>query len=120
MTEPGWDCDYPTWADNFSRELPPTPFQLAPVEGEAVQELPSRVRVERRGNVWVVRDEVGSYWCGLVENGWTSDPDEEDMPALTFPTEAAARSAFAQADRMYGERENRHEEALARLGLADE
>jgi hypothetical protein len=120
MAEPGCDCDYPTWAASFSRALPPTPFQLAPVKAEAVHELPSKVKVERRGDAWVVRDEDGSYWCGLVENGWTSNPDEEDMPTLTFPTEAEARSAFAQADQMYGERAKRHEEALARLGLADE
>jgi len=120
MTEPGWDCDYPTWTASFSRALPPTPFQLAPAKAEAVHELPSRVRVERLGDAWVVRDEDGSCWCGLVENGWTSTPDDEDMPALMFPTEAEARSAFAQADQMYGEREKRHEAALSKLGLADE
>src|SRR5262249_41816905 len=120
MAEPGWDCDYPTWAASFSRALPLTPFQLAPAKAEAVHELPSRVRVERLGDAWVVRDEDGSDWCGLVENGWTRNPDEEDMPALTFPTEAEARSAIAQADQMYEEREKRHGEALAKLGLADE
>ncbi len=120
MAEPGWDCDYPTWTESFSRALPPMPFRLAPAKAQAVHELPSRVRVERLSDAWVVRDEDGSYWCGLVENGWTGTPDDEDMPALTFPTEAEARSAFAQADQMYGEREKRHEEALAKLGLADE
>lgn len=120
MAEPDWHCDYPTWAGSFSRALPPTPFQLAPAMAEAVHELPSRVRIERLGDAWVVRDEHGSYWCGLVENGWTSTPDDEDMPALAFLTEADARSAFAQADQMYGEREKRHEEALAKLALTDE
>jgi hypothetical protein len=120
MSEPGWDCDYPTWAASFSQALPPAPFQLTPVTAGAVHELPSGLRVERRGDAWVVRDEGGLYWCGLVENGWTGSPDEEDMPALTFPTEAEARAAYAQADRMYGEREKRHEQAMARLGLADE
>ena len=75
--------------------------------------------VERRGEGWVVKDQDGSYWCGLVENGWTSTPDR-DMPALTFPTESEAKLAYIQADRMYGEREKRHEQALAQLGLADE
>jgi hypothetical protein len=82
--------------------------------------LPNRVSVQRHGDAWVVRDEDGSYWCELVENCWTSTPDDEDMPALTFPTEDEARSAFAQADQMYGERERRHEQAMAKLGLADE
>jgi hypothetical protein len=117
--EPGWDCDYPTWAASLSVALPPTPFQLAPAPAGAVHELPGRVRVERRGDAWVVRDEEGSYWSGLVENGWTSAPDDEDMPALTFSTEAEAKSAFAQADQMYWEREERCEKALARLGLAN-
>jgi hypothetical protein len=119
MAEPGWDCDYPTWAATFSRALPPTQFQLAPAKAEAVHELPSGVKVERRGDAWVVREKDGSYWCGLVENGWTSNPDEEEMSALAFPTEADARSAFAQANQMYGERAKRHEEALAKLGLTD-
>jgi hypothetical protein len=118
--EPGWDCDYPTWEASFSRALPPTPFQVAPAKAEGAYELPSRVKVEQRGDAWVVRGEDGLYWCGLVENGWTHSPDEDGMPALTFPTEAEARSAFAQADQMYGEREKRHEEALGKLGLADE
>jgi hypothetical protein len=103
----------------FSGELPTTPFQLTPATAEGDQELPNGVRVERRGDAWVVRDEGGSYWCGLVENGWTDSPDDEDMPALAFPTEAEARSAFAQADRLYEERAKRHGQALAKLGLAD-
>jgi hypothetical protein len=119
-TEPDWDCDYPTWAAVLSQALPPSPFRLTPATSEAVHELPDRYSVQRHGEVWVIRDEYGSYWCGLVENGWTSTPDDEDMPALTFPTEAAARSAFTQANQMYGERERRHEEALARLGRSDE
>jgi hypothetical protein len=119
MAEPSWDCDYPTWMATFSRELPPTPFELIPATAEADHELPGGVSVERRGDAWVVRDEGGAYWCGLVENGWADDPDDGDMPALAFPTEAEARSAFVQADRMYEERAKRNEQALAKLGLAD-
>ena len=119
MAEPGWDCEYPTWMASFSRALPPTPFELAQA-GEGDQELPGRLSVERRGDGWVVKDQDGSYWCGLVMNGWTNTPDDDDMPALTFKTESEAKSAYAQADRMYGEREKRHEQALAQLGLADE
>src|SRR5205085_1967212 len=99
---------------------PPTPFQLAPVTSGEVQELPGALRVERRGDAWVVRDERGSYWCGLVENGWTDDPEEEYMSALTYPTEAEARAAYAQADRMYGDRAKRRRQAMAQLGLDDD
>ncbi len=121
MCEPGWDCDYKTWAASISRALPPTPFQLAQGTIGAVPEsLPGRVKVEGRGDAWVVRDEGGSYWCGLVENCWTDHPNDEDMPALTFPTEAEAAAAYCQADRMYGDRKKRHEQAMAQLGLADE
>jgi hypothetical protein len=58
--------------------------------------------------------------CPLVDNGWIGTPDDEASPALTFPTEADARSAFAQADQMYGEREKRHEEALTKLVRSDD
>jgi len=104
LAEPGWDCDYSTWMASFSRALPPSPFELTTAAAEGDQELPSRLSVERRGEGWVVKDQDGSYWCGLVENGWTSTPDDDDLPALTFPTESEAKSAFAKADRMYGER----------------
>jgi hypothetical protein len=120
MAEPGCDCDYTTWAASFSRALPASPFQLAPANAETVHEVPSNVRIERRGDAWVVRDEDGSYWCGLFENCWTSTLDDTDMPALRFSTEAEARAAFAQADQMYRERGKRRKEALAKLGLADE
>jgi hypothetical protein len=36
MAEPGWDCDYSTWAASFSQALPPTPFQLDPATAGAV------------------------------------------------------------------------------------
>jgi hypothetical protein len=55
--------------------------------------LPEDVRVERAGDGWVVRMTDGSYWCGLVENGWT-DPSDETDPALTFGIEADAAAAF--------------------------
>lgn len=120
FAEPGWDCDYPTWTANFSKALPTAPFELTPTTGEAHAEMPDGLNLERHGEGWVVRDEKGYYWCGLVENGWSNEPDDEDMPALTFPTEAEARAAHAQATRMYGERGQRHEAALALLGLDDE
>jgi hypothetical protein len=117
--EPEWDCDYPTWRAEISGAVPTVPFQVNLANAQVNHELPSRVRVERSGAAWVVRDERGSFWCGLIENGWTDTPDD-DMPALTFPTEAEARAAYAEADRMYGERQKRHEKAMARLGIADE
>jgi hypothetical protein len=119
MTEPGWDCDYATWAAGFSQALPPTPFQWAPATAESDQVLPNRLKVERRGDTWVVRDEKGWYWCGLVDNGWTDAPDDEGLPALSFPTEREAKAVFAQANRMYEERKRRHQEALAQLGLEE-
>jgi hypothetical protein len=119
MTGPGWDCDYPTWTASFSQAIPATPFQLTPATTGALHELPSGFRVERRGNSWVVRDTHDWFWSGLVENGWTDNPAEEDMPLLTFPTEAEARSAFLQADRLYEERAARHEAAADRLGLTE-
>jgi len=119
MTEPGWDCDYPTWTASFSQAVPTAPFQVGPATTGAAHEMPSGSRVERRGDLWVVRDDGGSYWCGLIENGWTASPDDEEMAALTFPTEAEARSAYIQADRMYGERAARHQAAAERLGLIE-
>jgi hypothetical protein len=120
MTEPGWECSYQAWMERIGPSLPQTPFQLAPMTAEAVYELPTKLRAERRGKSWVIRDEDGSYWCGLVENCWSDDPDEESMPALTFPTEAEARSAYAQADQLYEDRRKRYEKARVQLGLDDE
>jgi hypothetical protein len=114
-TEPGWDCDYPTWVAEYSRAVPTTPFQPDPAAVGTGLELPTGVSVVRYGGSWAVRDGGGSYWCGLVENGWTDSPDE-DTPALTFPTEAEARAAYVQAERMYAERAARRTAALARLG----
>jgi hypothetical protein len=120
MIEPGWDCDYPTWMASFSPAVPTTPFQLLPAaKSEVAPDLASEIRVVPRGDAWMLRKEDGSYWCELLENGWTRDSDE-DLHALTFATEAEARSAYAQADRMYAERARRHEQAMARLGLTDE
>jgi hypothetical protein len=42
------------------------------------------------------------------------------MPALTFPTAAEAKAAYAQAARMYDERGQRHKAALSVLGLEEE
>jgi hypothetical protein len=120
MAEPGWDCAYPTWMASLSRALPSTPFQLSSASAEAALELSRGIRAERRGEAWVVRDEHGWYWGELVQNGWTGDPADEDMPVLSFPTEAAARAAIAQADRMYGERENRRQQAMTMLELSDD
>jgi hypothetical protein len=115
-TEPGWHCDYETWEGEFSRVVPAEPFEVDPAAGGAAAGLPAGVRVERRGDWWVVRADDGSYWCDPTDNGWADDPDDEDLPALAYPTETDARSAYAQADRMYGERAERRAAALARLG----
>jgi hypothetical protein len=119
MAEPKWDCDYRAWAANFSGALPATAFQLTPTMARSVDDFPGRIQCERRGNAWVVRDEHGWYWCDLLDNCWTGNPDDEDVPALSFPTEAEARAAFAQADQMYAERQKRHKQAMARLGSVD-
>ena len=112
-----FDCDFPTWKASFSEALPTSPFTLAPVTAGVVYELPSGLSVECRGDVWVVRDENGWYWCELVENCWNdSDFDEH----LTFSTEAEAKSACTQANCMYVDREMRYEKALVQLGIGEE
>jgi hypothetical protein len=114
--EPGWDCDYTTWQTGFSGAVPFVPFRLDPATTKASQSLPDGMRVEVCGEAWVVRDERDLYWCGLIDNCWTDDPND-DPHALSFPTEAEASAAYVQADRMYGERAARHKQALTRLGL---
>ena len=100
QTGPEWDCDYPTWLAMFARDVPTRPFEDSPASPGTGYELPAGVRVERGDGGWVVRDEGGSYWCGLAENAWTDTPDE-DVPALAYPTQADARAAFAHhADRL--------------------
>ena len=118
FSTPGWDCNLPTWRAKFGGAVPTTPFRVLPAGTAEDHEMPNGCRVEPSGAGWVVRDDEGSYWCGLVENGWTDTPGEH-MPALAFPTEADARAAVIQAGRMYGERAERHAAAVARLGLSD-
>ncbi len=118
-TEPDWDCDHQTWESMFSKAVPSTPFEVASADPDGSYALPGGVQVERFGKFYVVRDDQGAYWCGLVDNGWTLSPDE-DVPALTFPTEADALAAFLQANRMYGERAARHEQAIEQLEMAEE
>jgi hypothetical protein len=117
-TEPSWDCDLPTWRTEFAGAVPSTPFRVIPAGAEDGGLLPDDVRVERAAGDWMVRMADGSYWDGLVENGWTDMPDAEKH-ALTFPTEADAVAAFFQANRMYEERAERQEKALDRLDELD-
>lgn len=118
MCEPGWDCDYPTWLENFSGVVPQAPFQFQPMTSRDIHGLPDSIRVECHGDSWVVKNDVGLYWCGLIENGWAGAGDD-DMPTLSFPSEAEARAAFAQAAQLYDERAARHTAALARLGISE-
>lgn len=116
--EDGWDCDLATWEKYFSRGVPGTPFRAVVLVGQ-VPAMPERARAERRGRRWVVRrtDEEELYWCGLEEDGWVADPEDETVPALTFGTEAEARSVFAQAEAMYQERRLRRAQARDVLAL---
>ena len=116
-TEPGWDCDYPTWVSRFSGALPHTEFQVVATL-DAHHALPEGFSTEFGGDGWTVRDDKGAYWCGLIENGWTDTPDE-GTPAITFGTKEEAIAAFCGADRMYSERTARRTVALARLGQSD-
>jgi hypothetical protein len=118
LLEPDWDCNFETWQSELGGAVPTTSFRVNPAGPNVSYDLPSGLRVELSDEKWVERDKEGSYWCGLVENCWTEIPDDA-MPALAFPTERDAKEAFAQADRMYGERSERHTAALARLGIAE-
>jgi hypothetical protein len=117
--EPGWGCDYKRWVSEFGRSLPADPFELHPATTGVEYELPQEIEVERFGESWVVRDEDGSYWCGLIDDLWADAPDDPITPALSFPTEAEARAAYAQANQMYDERTARHAEAIKRLGRSE-
>jgi len=118
-TEPDWECDFTTWHTEFSGTVPTTAFTVLPADPDARYELPDGIRAERSGEAWVVRDERMGYWCGLVENGWTDAPDDS-MPALSFLTEADAKAAFVQAEKMYEERSERRAGACERLGIPEE
>ncbi|HVK10886.1 MAG TPA: hypothetical protein VM597_19105 [Gemmataceae bacterium] len=109
LPEPRFDCDLATWARQFAPFVPTEPFALDP--GRGAVGPTDHVRVDRRGNGWVVRDHDGRYWCELVGNGWTDRPADEFQPALAFPSVAEARAARSQAEEMYAERHRRGEEA---------
>jgi hypothetical protein len=122
MSTPEWDCDYATWVAEFRGAVPATPFtvsedEMVPAEGDG--SWPDNVRVELHGGAWVIRDDSGDFWCDVLANGWFSNPDDDNLPVLTFPSRAEAEAAHRQANRMYGERAARHEAAMARLGHLD-
>jgi hypothetical protein len=115
MSKAEWDCDYVTWLREFRPGLPAAPFQFDPEASVVGGPLESEYRFERRGECWVVLDDKGWYWCGLVDGVYSDDPDDDFEPALTFATEADARAARAQANQMYSAREERNKEAMARI-----
>jgi len=121
LPEPGWDCGYATWVAEFRDNIPTVPFTLpksGAVSTEKDGSWPEDVRVEQKGDAWVIRDDRGDFWCDALNNGWAGNAD--DMPMLTFLSREEAEAAYRQADRMYGERTTRHEAAMARLDqLAD-
>lgn len=112
--EPDWDCKFSRWCSEFSEAIPSLHFRVELADANTSYVLPRGMRVQSAGESWVVTDEKGLYWCGLIDNCWTETPDD-NMPALTYATEADAKAAFVQADRMYSERSKRHFATLARI-----
>jgi hypothetical protein len=106
LSDPRFDCDLATWDEHFAPQIPIEPFVIDPRPVAA-----EHVRVEFRGDEWVVRNDDGAYWCDLVGDGWAEDPGDEFQPALGFASEGEARSARAQAEAMYAERRRRNEAA---------
>jgi hypothetical protein len=113
-TEPRWECDLATWVAEFREAVPTTPFNLNPPRtARVVGDWPNDVRVEQHGNSWVLQDDRGDFWCDVVLNCWTGDPEEG---ILTFPSRGEAEAAYRQANQMYAERAARRKAALLRLG----
>lgn len=118
MSDAEFDCDYSSWLANIAKSIPAKSFQLEQTI-DVEMKIPDKFNVELLGSEWVIREMDGCFWCGLLENGWTSTPDE-DMPALIFSSKAEAISAFVQAKRMYEDRMVRQMQALKQLGLSSE
>lgn len=121
MVEPKWDCEYAVWNERFAPSVPMEPFELKPstvVDSDA--QLPKTVAFEKHGDNWVVKDADGSYWCDLLANGWTDEPDDDDTPLLLFPSKEDAISGFIQANQMYDERADRYEAVLEELDAEDD
>lgn len=112
------DCDYESWTLNFVSSLPKTPYVLDLDPNVGNVELPSGISTELLGSNWVIRDEHAGRWCGLVNNCWTDELDE-DNPLLTFATEQDAKLAYLHADQMYSECALRRKSALELLGIPD-
>ncbi|MBI1346284.1 hypothetical protein GC163_08330 [bacterium] len=118
-TTPNWECSYEIWQTDFFPAIPTQPFAIDPDEILPAIGLSAEVTIEQLDDQWVVRDRQDGYWCSLLDNGWTDSPNSEE-PALSFPSEAEAVSAFLQADRMYDERAERRRVVLERLGRPDQ
>ena len=112
------DCSYDRWTELFTDDLPDHPYQICldPVADNA--DLPNGISIERFGSNWVIREKGIGIWCGLIENGWTDAPDQDDPP-LTFPTEQQAKSAYLHAEQMYTQRAGRRKVAFEKLGIPE-
>jgi hypothetical protein len=113
VDEPVFDCTFTTWVEHFQDKLPGEAFELdRGLSGSPARRLiwPEVVQVKRRGDVWVIRNDRGEFWCDALTNCWSDDPDE--LPMLTFPSRKAARAAYRHASKMYAERAARHEAAI--------
>jgi hypothetical protein len=115
--DPNGDCTFAVWNELFRNALPAAPFVLpdggvVPTEGSL--NWPDDVQVERYADAWVIRNDLGYYWCDAPGNGWANNPNDE-MSVLTFPSREAAEAVYRHANKMYGERAARHDAAMALL-----
>lgn len=118
LLRPIWDCKYEQWVKLFSADLPTTAFSME-LKLPPDEPLPSSVSVVKLNQSWVIKENE-SYWCDLIDNGWTDDPNQEDLPLLTFGSMKEAISVFNQANIMYEERAERNKHTLSQLESLNE
>ncbi|QEL15572.1 hypothetical protein [Limnoglobus roseus] len=110
---PVWDCSYARWAERLSGRLPGEAFELTAAVPGVAYDLPAGVRAEVLAGKWVIRSGDGSYWVDVIGNGWAdAGVFNENISPVEFETEADAKAAYVQADRLYAERAARYRAAV--------
>jgi hypothetical protein len=67
------------------------------------------VRVEARGDGWVVVDRLHSYLVDPENAAWVVGDDDEQMPPTVFPSAAAAYQAWRWSEEVGKAREQRRD-----------
>ena len=127
-SEDNFNCTYEEWVEHFRDDVRKAAEQPLPEididEDELVEQvrlaqtsgLENGIRIERRGDHWIVVDSHGVL-IDAEESAWASvDDDEDDFQPATFNSPEDAYRGYVRSLRAGKARSQRYVEAMKRLG----